>query len=53
MIYWIDGDYMAAAIEEISYFCRDIETNTVHSIDTGVIDIAAATYNLTDSWWMR
>ena len=48
VIYWIDGNYIAEAIEELSYFCRDRETNTVHSIDTRVIDIAAATYNLLD-----
>ena len=48
VIYWIDGNYIAEAIEELSYFCRDRETNTVHSIDTRVIDIAAATYHLLD-----
>jgi len=48
IIYWIDGNYIAEAIEELSYFCRDRETNTVHSIDTRVIDIAAATYHLLD-----
>ena len=48
IIYWIDGQYIRPAIEEISYFCRDRETNTVHSIDTRVIDIAAATYHLLD-----
>ena len=49
MIYWIEGDYIAVAIEEISYFCRDPVTNTVHSIDPRVIDIAAATHNLLDT----
>ena len=48
VIYWIDGEYIRPAIEHISYFCRDRETNTVHSIDTRIIDIAAATYNLLD-----
>jgi len=48
VIYWIDGNYIAESIEELSYFCRDRETNTVHSIDTRVIDIAAATYHLLD-----
>ena len=48
-MYWIDGDYIAEAIEEFSYFCRDLETNTVHSIDPRVNDIAAATHNLLDT----
>lgn len=49
MIYWIDGDYIAAGIEEISYFCRDIETNIIHAVDIRVIDIAAATHNFLET----
>jgi len=48
MIYWIEGDYIAESIEEFSYFCRDLETNAIHSMDPRVLDIAAATYNLLD-----
>lgn len=49
IIYWVDGNYIAEAIEELSYFCRERETNSVHSIDTRVIDIAAATHSLLDT----
>jgi len=48
-VYWIEGEYIAPAIEEINYFCRDAETNTVHAIDPRVIDIAAAVHNLLDT----
>jgi uncharacterized protein YcbK (DUF882 family) len=48
MIYWIEGNYLAEAIEEFSYFCRDLETNAIHSMDPRVLDIAAATYHLLD-----
>ena len=49
MIYWIGGDYIAEAIDEFSYFCRDLETNAIHAIDIRVIDIATATHNLLDT----
>ena len=48
VIYWIDGNYIAEAIEELSYFCRDVATNAIHSMDPRVLDIAAATYSLLD-----
>ena len=49
VIYWIDGNYIAEAIEDLSYFCRDVATNTVQAVDPRVIDIAAATLNLLDT----
>ena len=48
VMYWIDGHYIAESIEEFSYFCRDLETNAIHSMDPRVLDIAAATYSLLD-----
>jgi len=33
----------------LSYFCRDVATNTVQAVDPRVIDIAAATLNLLDT----
>jgi uncharacterized protein YcbK (DUF882 family) len=49
MIYWIDGDYIRPAIEEISYFMRDWRQNEVHAIDPRTLDIMAASHNLLDT----
>ena len=49
IIYWIEGEYIRPAIQEISYLCRDVATNTVQAVDPRVIDIAAATLNLLDT----
>jgi uncharacterized protein YcbK (DUF882 family) len=33
MIYWIEGEYIRPALEEINYFFRDWRDNSVHRID--------------------
>jgi uncharacterized protein YcbK (DUF882 family) len=49
MIYWIDGDYMGDALQEISYFMRDWRRNEVKMVDNRTIDIMAAVHRLTDT----
>ena len=47
-IYWINGDYIAEAVREVSIFMRDWRNGQAVSIDTRTIDIMAATRNLLD-----
>ena len=47
-IYWIEGDYIDEAIQQISYFMRDWRTDEVKRIDTRTIDIMAAAHNILD-----
>ncbi len=49
MIYWIEGDYIAPALEEITYYMRDWRDNTVHPIDTRTIDILTAAHRLMET----
>lgn len=49
MIYWIEGQYIADAIEEITYFMRDWRNNQVKKIDVRTIDIMTAAHNLMDA----
>ncbi|MFW5655190.1 MAG: YcbK family protein [Roseicyclus sp.] len=49
MIYWVDGDYIRPALEEIHYFFRDWRDNTVHAIDQRTIDILTAAHRLMDT----
>lgn len=47
-IYWVDGQYITDALEEITYHMRDWRTGTTKTIDTRTIDIMAASHNLLD-----
>ena len=47
-IYWIEGDYIPEAMDEISRFMRDWRDNEVKSIDNRTIDIIAATHSILD-----
>jgi len=49
MIYWVDGDYIPEAFDEISYFMRDWRSGQVKLIDRRTIDIAAAAHSLLDT----
>lgn len=49
MIYWIDGEYIADAIQEINHFMRDWRNGEVKQIDTRTLDIMTATHNLLDT----
>lgn len=46
MIYWIEGDYLKDAVQEVERFMRDWRTNDIHSIDVRTLDILAASHNL-------
>lgn len=48
MIYWIEGDYIKDAVDEIHHFMRDWRTNQVKKIDLRTIDIMAASHNILD-----
>lgn len=47
-IYWVEGDYIAEAVKEVSHFFRDWRTGRVKDIDMRTLDIIAATHNLLD-----
>jgi len=49
MIYWIEGDYVRPALEEINYFFRDWRDNSVHRIDQRTIDILTASHRLMET----
>ena len=49
MVYWIEGEYIPEALDEINNFFRDWRTDTSHRIDTRAIDILAAAHNLLES----
>ncbi len=49
MIYWIDGDYIRPALEEVNYFMRDWRIDAAHDMDTRTLDIMAASHNLLDT----
>ena len=47
-IYWIEGEYIAEAVNEVNYFMRDWRTDGVKKIDLRAMDIMAAAHNLLD-----
>ena len=48
MIYWIDGEYIKDAVDEITHFMRDWRTDQIKPIDLRTLDIMAAAHNLLD-----
>ncbi|MCP5074033.1 MAG: DUF882 domain-containing protein [Rhodobacteraceae bacterium] len=48
-IYWIEGQYIKPALEEINYFMRDWRENAVTTMDRRNIDLVAAAHNLLDT----
>jgi uncharacterized protein YcbK (DUF882 family) len=48
-IYWIEGEYIPEALNEISYFMRDWRSDEVKDIDPRTIDIAAAAHRLLEA----
>lgn len=49
MVYWIEGDYIRPAIQEINYFMRDWRTDQVHDIDARTLDIMSASHKLLET----
>lgn len=47
-IYWIEGEYIAEAVREVSLFMRDWRNGQAVAIDTRNIDIMAASHRLLD-----
>lgn len=48
-IYWLEGQYIRPALEEINYFMRDWRQDAVTTMDRRNIDMIAATHNLLDT----
>lgn len=48
MVYWIEGEYIKEAVNEVNHFMRDWRTDQVKSIDLRTVDIMAASHNLLD-----
>ncbi|MDG2474091.1 MAG: DUF882 domain-containing protein [Paracoccaceae bacterium] len=48
-IYWIEGQYVQEALDQINYFMRDWRQNKVIKIDTANLNIIAATQTLLDT----
>lgn len=47
-IYWVDGEYVSEALDEVSHFMRDWRTNQIKGIDARTIDIMSAAHRLMD-----
>lgn len=47
-IYWIEGEYIPEALNEVNRFFRDWRVDREHRIDTRTLDILAASYSLLD-----
>jgi uncharacterized protein YcbK (DUF882 family) len=48
-IYWIDGEYVPEAVDEITHFMRDWRNGKIMPIDTRTIDIMTAAHRLMDT----
>ena len=48
-IYWIEGQYVQEALDQVNYFMRDWRQNKVIKIDTANLDIISATQTLLDT----
>jgi uncharacterized protein YcbK (DUF882 family) len=47
-IYWIEGQYIPEALNEVSYFMRDWRQDEIKAMDPRTVDIAAAAHRLLD-----
>ena len=48
-IYWIDGEYIRPALDEVDHFMRDWHSNQTKVIDVRAIDIMAASHSLLET----
>ena len=48
-VYWIDGEYIKEAVDEISLIMRDWRRNEIKDIDLRTIDIMSAAHRLLDT----
>ncbi len=49
MIYWIEGEYIQPALDEVNYFMRDWRNDQVIDINLRTIDIMTAAHNLMET----
>ena len=49
IIYWIEGQYIRPALDEVNYFMRDWRENAVTNMDRRNIDLIAAAHNLLET----
>lgn len=49
LIYWVDGEYIPEAFDEISYLMRDWRSGRVKLIDRRTVDIVAASQQMLDT----
>ncbi|WP_370541631.1 YcbK family protein [Actibacterium sp. 188UL27-1] len=48
MIYWLEGNYIKDAVNEVNHFMRDWRRGTSMRMDLRTVDIMAAAHNLMD-----
>ena len=49
MIYWIDGEYVGEALQELNHFMRDWRNGKAIQMDIRTLDIMTAAHNLLDT----
>ncbi len=49
IIYWIEGEYIRPALDEVNYFMRDWRENRATNMDRRNIDLIAAAHNLLET----
>jgi len=49
MIYWIEGEYIKDALNEVNWFMRDWRQNKLSVIDTRTVDIISASQKLLET----
>ncbi|NIY73380.1 DUF882 domain-containing protein [Marivivens donghaensis] len=49
MIYWVEGEYIREAVDQVTYFMRDWRNGQTKNVDTRTIDIMAAVHNMLET----
>ncbi len=47
-IYWVEGEYIKEALEEVNYFMRDWRNDMTYGMDARTVDIMSAAHSLLD-----
>lgn len=47
-IYWVEGEYIPEALEEVNYFMRDWRNDMTYGMDARTVDIMSAAHSLLD-----
>jgi len=48
-VYWIDGNYIPEALDELNYILRDWRASEIMPIDTRVLDIVSGVHKMLDT----